>query len=453
MSFYRTGIKPLVTINTLVFDNFIKVKTNFKIPPNEFIFDTNLINLNKSENSIRLDDLKKLKLNQSINSLINYHTDKYSIHHKVLSKISQELKSEIYTNTYFSEGFEKWIITNFVRKYVITGKELFLAMTKNNETYQNIWNEKMINAQEESIYFDYCNGFGLKNTYPVDIYKTTTELNLRRYVDRNGFQGYNKLIELFEEKIKSQPINLIPLNGDTNLTTDLANDITVDDNSSNTIIPSMDLKGKEINYYNHNDKKIYILDTDKYVEFSEFINKGIENKIFNLDKYFNYALKPQYNYEPDCQLDRNNLDNYVLTPHINTRLENISIANCIIFGESNIRYSDVEKLLSLIRFSSSYYTRTIDNFTIVYDLEQNIEPNVYDDKINQMEFCKYADMLECAKWLIQIMNQINPNQINHHNYHTIVRYCKQKDNLHEEYFNNLVSSEQMRIREITFDTD
>jgi hypothetical protein len=55
-------------------------------------------------------------------------------------------------------------------------------------------------------------------------------------------------------------------------------------------------------------------------------------------------------------------------------------------------------------------------------------------------------MLECAKWLIQIMNQINPSQINHHNYHVLVEYCRNKDNIQEQYFNKLVESEQMRIK-------
>ena len=62
-------------------------------------------------------------------------------------------------------------------------------------------------------------------------------------------------------------------------------------------------------------------------------------------------------------------------------------------------------------------------------------------------------MLECAKWLIQIMNQINPNQINHHNYHTLIRYCEYKDNIPEQYFNRMVLSEQIRIKEMTFDTN
>lgn len=114
----------------------------------------------------------------------------------------------------------------------------------------------------------------------------------------------------------------------------------------------------------------------------------------------------------------------MLTPYISVGLENVSIVNCIIFGESNIRFSDVEKLLSLIRFGSEYYSYTLDNFTIRYYSEHHLLLNTDDKKINSLEFCKYSDILQCAKWLVQIMNQINPSQINHDNYHTIVAYCK-----------------------------
>ena len=132
-------------------------------------------------------------------------------------------------------------------------------------------------------------------------------------------------------------------------------------------------------------------------------------------------------------------------------LENISIVNCIIFGESNIRFSDVEKLLSLIRFGSKLYSHTLDNFTISYYSDHQLLLTTDDKEINSLEFCKYSDMLECAKWLVQIMNQINPSQINHHNYHTIVSYCKFKDNLEEQYFNNLTLVEKMRIKQKSFE--
>lgn len=483
MSLFRTGIKPLITINTLVFDDFVNLKTNFQIPSNEYIYYKNKKkNYNKKgfdflsvfkkptyENddflnnldTIKIEDLKKLQLNPSIKSMIKLYEDTYYIHKKVLCDSSDELKKELYDNTYFESNFEYWNITNFVRKYNIDGKTLFLTMVADTKEYHNFWDENKHNGGYK--YFDYCGSYGLKNNYPINIYKSQTQLNLRRYVDRSGITGYQNLIKLFEEKIKLPPNTNIEIvepeeiNKLTNKST-----YNLNSNAVQIQIPSLNLEGLEINYYNRNfnhfsDKKpIYPLDINTdgiFDEFNKFLSEGKNNKIFNLNKYFKYVLRKKYDYcDEDNKLDKLNLEKfYVLTPMFGIRLENISIVNCIIFGESNIRYSDVEKLLSLIRFGKEYYSYILDNFIINYYSEHRLSLITDNDKINSLEFCKYYDMLECAKWLIQIMNQINPSQINHHNYHTIVSYCKFKDNIEEQYFNNLILNEKIRIKEKTFE--
>jgi len=498
MSILRSNIKPLVNIDTLIFDNFVKLKTNFKIPPNEFVLPlvTNDTNLSKQKgwnifsgftkpitkyeiehdcsNSIKIQDLDKLKLNNSIKKILQYYNESYSLHQKILLSSSDKLKVELGTNTYFEGNFEEWVLTNFVRKYNITGKELFLEMTRNNSKYQDIWNnQNLVDDNRKTKYFDYCEGFGLKNHFPIDIYNAETKLNLRSYVDRSGSDGYLRLIKLFENKIKSKPVEYVVTND-----SDIPNDLDTsnlefndkhnpDSNASDIIIPLMSLDSKQINYYNHNmDDKKYPLDLDyleknnsnyklneELNEFKKFISDGIKNKIFNLDKYFKYVLRPSYDYYRRIPIDKSNLDNYILTPRWNIKLESVSVANCIVFGESNIRYGDVEKLLSLIRFDSKTYSYSIDNFKILYYSGQVLTSNTDNKTINQMNFCCYQDMVLCAKWLIQIMNNINPSQINHHNYHTLVQYCKHKDNPEEQYFNYMTSNEQMRIKEMTFEEE
>jgi len=479
MSLFRTEINPLITINTVVFDNFINLKTIFQIPPNEYIYNQNnnfnkkrfnfLSVFNKSEcknnektdlksldnfDTIKIEDLKKLQLNQSIKSMIKSYEDAYYLHQKVLSNSSEKLKKELSDNTWFELNFENWNITNLVRKYNIDGKTLFLTMVSDTKEYHDLWDEKKYN--KEYKYFDYCGSYGLKNCYPLNIYKSQTKLNLRRYVDRSGITGYQNLIKLFEEKIKLPPNPNIKIEE----IEESEETYNPNANSAQIKIPSMNLEKLQINYYNRNfdclsgKKPTYSLDTNfdgKFDEFNKFLSEGKNNKTFNLDKYFKYVLRTTYDYNEDNKLDKSNLENYVLTPMNDVRLENISIVNSIIFGESNIRFSDVEKLLSLIRFCGEYCSYTLDNFIINYYSEHHLSLITDDKKINSLEFCKYSDMLECAKWLVQIMNQINPSQINHHNYHTIVSYCKFKDNVEEQNFNNLISIEKMRIREKTFE--
>ena len=105
---------------------------------------------------------------------------------------------------------------------------------------------------------------------------------------------------------------------------------------------------------------------------------------------------------------------------------------------------------SLIRFEDGYSSYTLDNFKIIYHHGRSLNTNSDSEKINKMEFCKYQDMIECAKWLVQIMNEINPNELNKHNYQIIVQYCKLKDQYDGKKFNNLISNEKYRINSQTF---
>lgn len=161
------------------------------------------LNIKEESNldTIKFEDLKKLQLNESVKFTINFYENNYYLHKKVLLTSSDKLKLELYENTWFEQNFENWNITNFVRKFNIDGRTLFLTMVEDIKEYQDLWDEKEFNG--ESKYFDYCGSYGLKNHYPQNIYKSQTKLNLRRYVDRSGITGYYNLIKLFENKIKS----------------------------------------------------------------------------------------------------------------------------------------------------------------------------------------------------------------------------------------------------------
>jgi hypothetical protein len=504
MTLFRTNVQELIKISTILIDDFVNLNIKIEIPPNSYTFNQDTMKqsdldkwniftlfkkvkinkentLNQTDNLIiKLEDLKKIKVNDSIKSIIKHNEDKYNLHKEVLNKVSDKLKDEIKTRTYFDYGFEYWNITNLVRKYNISGKELFLAMTENNSQYQQIWE---IKDGSEYKCFDYVNNYGIKNCFPINICKSETKLNLRRYIDTSGIQGYINLINLMEKKIKSKPVEYqIDIKDHENENEDKlklnisvkTNDLDTNNNIHKINIPSMNLEGKNINYFhnlncdvkysfdpyiqlsydNNNLSDLDDLDnTNDMDKFKKFLSKGIKNKIFDLDKYFKYVIKECYLKNKYENLDKTDINNYILMPKPNTNLENISILNCIIFGESNIRYSDVEKLLSLIRFDNQMYFTTIDNFIIHYNSKHYLSSNTDSTKINLIEFCKYQNMVECAKMIIQIMNEINPSLINHHNYHTIVDYCQFKDTIPDQLFNNLILIEKLRIKEKTFEID
>ena len=433
MSLFRTNIKKFVNIKYIIYNDFINLKTDIKIPDNDKIIDREYI---------KEKDLLNIK-NDYIGRILKIYDNDYYIHKNHLKDVSTKLKEEIKKNTYFENSFELWNITKLVRKYNITGKDIFLSMTKDNEEFNKKWLEK------EVIYdykrFDYCNHKAIKNSFSTDINKNETTLNLRRYVERGNFNGYKQLINMLEEKIKEEPnYNNLLLSNLIKEDEKINNNKKI--NKNEIFIPSMDLKDKTLFYFNqNNDKKCKIKEHKK---FYNMIINGKEEKIFNLSNYLSYNLRPNYDL---FEIDEKDLNNYILTPRNETELSNLSIINCIIFGEDNIRFEDINKLMSLVRFKSIHYSVILDNINISHYDGQIIKINSDDKELNEMQFCKYQDILECCKWLIQIMNNINPELINHHNYHTLVEYCKKYDNYYEQRFNNLINYEKYRIERINFE--
>ena len=433
MSLFRTNIKKFVNIKYIIYNDFINLKTDIKIPENDKIIDGEYIKEN---------DLLNIK-NDYIGRILKMHDNDYYIHKNNLKNVSTKLKEEINKYTYFQNSFELWNITNLVRKYNITGKDIFLSMTKNNEEFNQKWLEKeVINDYKR---FDYCNHNAIKNSFSTDINKNETTLNLRRYVERGNFNGYKQLINMLEEKIKEEPnYNNLLLSNLIKEDEKINNNRKI--NKNEIIIPSMDLKDKILFYFNQNDYNECKI--KEHTEFYNMIINGKEEKIFNLSNYFSYNLRPNYDL---LKINEKDLNNYILTPRNETELSNLSIINCIIFGEDNIRFEDINKLMSLVRFKSIHYSVILDNINISHYNGQSIIINSDDKELNEMQFCKYQDILECCKWLIQIMNNINPELINHHNYHTLVEYCKKYDNYYEQRFNNLIFYEKYRIEQINFE--
>lgn len=432
MTLFRTNIKKFVDIKYIIYNNFINLKTEIKIPYNDKIIDGEYI---------KEKDLLNIK-NDYIGRILKIYDNDYYIHKNHLNDVSTKLKEEIKKNTYFENSFETWNITNLVRKYNITGKDIFLSMTKDNEQFNQKWLEKeVINDYKR---FDYCNHKAIKNSFSTDINKNETSLNLRRYVERGNFNGYKQLINMLEEKITEEPnYNNLLLSNLIKEDEKINNNKKIDNNE--IIIPTMDLKGRTLSYFNQNNNECKIKEHKK---FYDIVINGKNKKIFNLSNYFSYNLRPNYDL---LEIDEKDLNNYILTPRNETELSNLSIINCIIFGEDNIRFEDINKLMTLVRFKSIHYSVILDNINISYYNGQRIKINSDDKELNEMKFCKYQDILECCKWLIQIMNNINSELINHHNYHTLVEYCKKYDNYYEQRFNNLIFYEKYRIEKINFE--
>jgi hypothetical protein len=372
-------------------------------------------------------------LNKTVDETLKYYDDLVSTYGSIFDDLSPNLKYHIKDKVEFTRGMDNVNLTKLVRSFDISGKEIFLAMTKNTEEYSDMW-DKRVNDKSSYIHFDYAGPFRMKCCLPInnEHYNIDTEINIRRY---DNIKGIKRLIELFEDKIK-HPEKSYDIPEEKPIRPYKEEEEIIE-------IPEI-LPERTQYYFSHNEDNVYPM--DEHEEYNNFYNENMEKGNFNLTKYFKYVKRidhDNYGYTPT-------LDDYILCPRYSTTLKDLSITSCIIFGVDRIRIIDVEKLISCIRFRCDGYSYDVDNFTIsVYG--KHIMGLIDDErKLFNMEFVQYADFLTVAKWIVQVMNHINPDKINKHNYKVMVDYCKIKDQFDEAMIYKLPDNERRRIASLTF---
>lgn len=200
----------------VVFNKFLKHKTPTYYET-EFAVPSQVI---KDTMSYKEYCDERKKLSKTIPSEPFLLNKTYSLIKDFLTKESKEpelLSKEILNETFFDREFNNWNLTNFMRKNDVHSRELFLSMVLDADPYgagtlANITKskeeiladfEKKVDG--ETVYFDWYNGIGIKNHFPVDHYQTGLELDIRRFNDRNYNNGYHKLLRVMEHYIKEEP--------------------------------------------------------------------------------------------------------------------------------------------------------------------------------------------------------------------------------------------------------
>jgi hypothetical protein len=85
MSLFRTNIKKFVNIKCIIYNDFINLKTDIKIPDNDKIINGEYI---------KEEDLLNIK-NDYIGRILKIYDNDYYIHKNNLKDISTKLKEEI----------------------------------------------------------------------------------------------------------------------------------------------------------------------------------------------------------------------------------------------------------------------------------------------------------------------------------------------------------------------
>lgn len=433
MPLFRKNVQILSNITNIIYNNKFNVKSvGIKVP------NTILTILDRTE-------FNNLKCNNNVKSRLEYYDNLIEDYKTIFENISVNLQFHFRNKVVFENGFDTMNITKMVRNFNISTKDIFLALTENNMKYEKYWDDTETNNMYK--YFDYIGTYYLKCHLPSDDnrYDADTIISFRRYVERSGTRGIKRLLELFEEQIKKPEI-IYKESEIICKESEIFEENNHIEKIEHLLIP--DVLPKLQQYYcNNNFDNIYPLENnEKFSEYKDFYYKTMNTKSFNLSKYFKYIKKMNYNDQEHILP----INSYTLVPLTNTSLENLSVSACIMFGDDNIRLCDVEQLLSCIRVKCDIYSYTIDNFTIsTYD-KHVLELCDDSETLNKIEFSQYDDFLNTCKWLIQVMNNMKPKNINHHNYGVLTKYCKNNDNFEKQRIRNLIYIEKRRIENCTF---
>ena len=152
-------------------------------------------------------------------------------------EIQEILRADILDLTHYHQyNLELWDITQLCLKYDVAPVDVFVALvadaspfgmgafsfpkTGNHGLAEKARADFQKKLSENNgyfdrdwfIHFDYWNGIGVKTTFPKDIHQHRMQVNIRRYNDRNGYQGYHRIIKLFAARLSDilepqQPAN------------------------------------------------------------------------------------------------------------------------------------------------------------------------------------------------------------------------------------------------------
>lgn len=215
-------------ISYVIFNKFIRVKIlDINILSDSILYYEDLLK-DKScsqENIIRLTCFND-EINRKHLSLMKLYFEK--LRNSEYKDNEEIIKKTILENTYYGRGCEEWDITNLAIKYNISGKDVFIALVSNSLPYgigqlsykkdknsldelNKEWDRREIKAKEENynyVYFDWHNGIGIKNKFPIDMHHPECQfiLNMRRFNDRNRDSGYNKILDLLNQRINESQV-------------------------------------------------------------------------------------------------------------------------------------------------------------------------------------------------------------------------------------------------------
>jgi hypothetical protein len=187
-----------------------------------------------------------------------------------------------------------------------------------------------------------------------------------------------------------------------------------------------------------NDQMYKAVVIEKFQSFYNHRNIMSNSKTiwpYQTTKFFESHIKPEMEYA-DLAVGFDFSSNYkVLTPTSTPKVDfkDQSVVNMLMFGKTNINFESLERILPIVRQKIINNHIQLDNWVIErFDFVGNDEPRYTvswsDTNINELDFAQNdRQKLDVAKHLIQLMNEVDPQYLNFHNYWVVASWYQQND--------------------------
>ena len=222
------------TVETVIFNEIIRVN----LSPNyiggnvcqSLVFPASDVSSTTVSYETLLELYAKHRPGYNLSGLAEYAAEHSALMNDALKgypkEIQEILRADILDLTHYHQyNLELWDITQFCLKYDVAPVDVFVALvadaspfgmgafafpkTGNHGLAEKARADFQKKLSENNgyfdrdwfIHFDYWNGIGVKTMFPKDINKHPMQVNIRRYNDRNGYQGYHRIIDLFAGRL------------------------------------------------------------------------------------------------------------------------------------------------------------------------------------------------------------------------------------------------------------
>jgi hypothetical protein len=222
------------TIETVIFQNLIRVNLIPKYIGGDIcqslVFPANEVPSTTVSYETLLELFHKYRPGYNLSVLDELASEHTALMNSALEgypkEIQEILRADILDLAHYHQyNLELWDITQLCIKYDIAPVDVFVALVADASPFgmgalafpttgnQGLAEKARADFQEKLaqnkayfdfewfIHFDYWNGIGVKTMFPKDIHQHPMQVNIRRYNDRNGYQGYHRIIKLFAARL------------------------------------------------------------------------------------------------------------------------------------------------------------------------------------------------------------------------------------------------------------